>query len=133
MPKHKPKKDVLVIFGALFLIIILYGFTVFKIVQIQFQPVKLFVSLVILCQFAMFTIEYLVWKNCAESIYVRAFGQLGFLFSYLWSRMLINTTHSDLDQQLVRYLKYSESIILASYMFRILKYVAMLGKIHINQ
>ncbi|CAL6084722.1 Hypothetical_protein [Hexamita inflata] len=133
MPKHKPKKDVFVIFGALFLIFVLYGFTVFKIVQIQFQPVKLFVSLVILCQFAMFTIEYLVWKNCAESIYVRTFGQLGFLFSYLWSRMLINTTHRDLDEQLVRYLKYSESIILASYMFRILKYVAMLGKIHINQ
>ncbi|CAL5996403.1 Hypothetical_protein [Hexamita inflata] len=111
---------------------IIYAVIIFRVRLIQIPYVKLFVYIVIYAHILLFSTQFYVWKNCQESIYVRMFGQLGFLTSYLWSRLLQMSLFSHLDPNLRRALKYPELIIVTAYLIRVSKYVLMLGKISMN-
>ncbi|CAL5996405.1 Hypothetical_protein [Hexamita inflata] len=129
----KVKKDVTVIFSAILSIFILYGIVFFKLKEVSNKSVQLLAKIVMISQFLIFFTEIIVWENCAESTYVRTFGQLGFLTTLLWSRLFVTTMTPYMQPSLIKLFKYPEKIILFSYLFRISKYVFMLGRIDVNQ
>ncbi|CAL6077104.1 Hypothetical_protein [Hexamita inflata] len=126
------KKDVVIIFAALSTIFILYTIIFIRTRSIINLSVKLLARITVLAQFLIFSIEIVVWNNCAESIYVRIYGQLGFLFCYLWSRLLVTTVNNAIDDKLKLVLRYPEVLILSAYLYRVVKYVLLLSRINTN-
>ncbi|CAL6115060.1 Hypothetical_protein [Hexamita inflata] len=127
--EFKAQKDVLMFTFAFVPIVICYSFAYLQTRTITFSSIKILTRIVIIVQILMFLIQVMVWKSCTETIIVRTFGQVGFLTSYLWSRLLQASTDAYLDSSLKITLLIPERIFMTIYLIRILKYIMMLNQI----
>ncbi|CAL6094433.1 Hypothetical_protein [Hexamita inflata] len=127
--KYKAQKDVQIVVFAFFPLAVTYILAYIKTSSIIYSNIKFFVRIVIIAQIIQFMTQTIVWKNCTETIIVRTFGQVGFLTSYLWSRLLLASSGAFLDSSLKTTLLIPEKIFMTAYLIRIMKYIMMLNQI----
>ncbi|CAL6030402.1 Hypothetical_protein [Hexamita inflata] len=104
--EFKAQKDVLLFAFAFIPVVFCYSFAYLQTRTITFSGVKILTRIVIIAQISLFLVQMIVWKSCTETIIVRTFGQVGFLTSYLWSRLLQASTDAFLDSSLKITLHY---------------------------